>query len=141
MVHIVPSISFLKSFIKELEQGCGVVQSIRNSADTERTTFSAQVLIWSVQYQQSGDSNQWEPQTHFQSSLQQLLIIGLGGGPIYQNLLQLEQEMQEEFEIQWKGYIESLPQKLSIPILFFYFPAYIVLLFGPLITQFMEEML
>lgn len=142
MVHIVPSISFLKTFIKELEKGSAVSQSIRRACEQENTPLSTEILMWSLDFQQKGDGGLlWSPQSHYQLSFKELLKQGLQGAPVYQPLLDLENEMLIEFEIQWKSHLETLPVKLSIPMLFFFFPAYVVLLFGPLITKFMKEFL
>ena len=58
--------------------------------------------------------------------------------PILKHLENIEAEMLEEFEIQWKSYLDSLPTKLSLPLLFLFFPSYVILIFGPLIITFLQ---
>lgn len=138
MVHLVPSLSFIKNLRIHLEQGLTVNASLMTTINKEETSFSQQILFWKAQYDQ-----RTQPTADFKSVYQQsfveILIMGLEGAPIHQSLCLLEVEMEEEFERQWKAYLQTLPVKLSLPLLFFFFPAYIILLFGPLITQFLQE--
>ena len=139
MVHLVPSISFVKVLIENIEAGQSVFQAVRISAEQEQSAFSSQVYLWSLQQRNGGEQVYWQPKTHFQLSLMQILSGGLQGAPIYETLKQLLEEMELEFDQQWKRHLETMPVRLSIPLLLFFFPAYIVMLFGPLISKFVME--
>ncbi len=137
MVHIVPSISFIKQLRTQLESGLSVSSSLKKTLIIEDSLFSQEVELWWSGYR-TGHGGHWEFRTHFEKAFIEVLQQGLEGAPIHKYLLQIEQEMQEEFEIRWKSYLDSLPTKLSLPLLFLFFPSYIILIFGPLISAFLK---
>ncbi len=139
MAHIVPSISFLKTFRSALEGGVSVASALDEAIGAEKTSFSVQVYLWYCDFQKQGLSGAELFHTHYQKSFMDIVANGLSGAPVYEHLKLLEVAMEAEFERQWKAYLSTLPSKLSIPLLLFFFPAYVILLFGPLITQFLNE--
>ena len=139
MVHLVPSISFVKVLIEQLEQGQSTFQAIKATAAQEASPFATQVYLWANQQRTGGSLKLWLPKSHFQLSLMQILLNGMEGSPVYESLKELASEMEMEFELQWKRHLETLPAKLSIPLLLFFFPAYMIMLFGPLLSKFLME--
>lgn len=137
MAHIVPSISFIQDLKTNIEQGVSLQQSIQQLVNKPENTFTLKISLW-FSYFQKSDRNPVVFPTQYQKSLVEILEQGLNGAPVYEHLGMLEQEMCREFERQWKSYLESLPLKLSLPLLLFFFPAYVILLFGPLLVQFLS---
>lgn len=138
MAHIVPALGFLQQLKRGIEQGRSVHDSFTSIFETDEGPFVNKMALWFAYYKNSVE-NKVVFKTQLQKSLVEILSHGLAGAPIYEHLLILEQEMTEEFERQWKVYLEGLPAKLSLPLLLFFFPAYIILLFGPLVIQFLQE--
>lgn len=138
MAHIVPSIAFLMDIKSGIEQGVSVNESILRVLNRQKDEFGLQMALW-WSYEKNAIGNQIVFKTQYQKSLAEILHNGLQGAPIYEQLQLLEKEMSEEFERQWRGHLEALPMKLSLPLLVFFFPAYIVLMFGPLIIQLLNE--
>ena len=139
MVHIDPVISFTRALIRHMEEGRSLVSSIKMTHNEEQTPFSTKVYLWLHYHHQKQKDGPWNPSSHFQMGLQQILHEGLEGAPVYETLKQIQEEMEMEFEHQWKKHLETLPVRLSIPLLLFFFPAYLLMLFGPLLTQFIKE--
>ena len=139
MNHMVPSLSFVRDFSTGLEQGLSVLESFEQSLAKENNQFTLKMSLW-WSYEKNGVQNQVQFKTHYQKHLIEIIRNGLLGAPIYDHLCHLESEMNKEFDRQWKAYLESLPLKLSIPLLIFFFPSYIILLFGPLALQFLREL-
>ncbi len=139
MSHIVPSLSFVRNLSAGLEQGLSVLESFEQSILRDDNEFCLKMSLW-WSYEKNGVHNQVRFKTHYQKHLVEIICSGLSGAPIYDHLCHLESEMSREFDRQWKAYLESLPLKLSIPLLIFFFPSYIVLLFGPLVVQFLKEL-
>ena len=137
MGHLVPSIDFLKKIKHKLQQGNSVSQSIELSLNHLSDPFTAKVKIWWLAHQ-SNQQVEVKFKTHYQRTMISIFEEGIAGTPIYESLDYLEVEMLEEFERQWKLYLERLPSLLSLPLLFLFFPAYIILLFGPLLNQFLN---
>lgn len=137
MAHLVPSISFVSTIKTNIAQGMSVSSALESSIQREDSDFAKQMLFWKATRERGKVYRPFK--SHFQQSFLEIINSGLDGAPIYEHLCLLEAQMIQEFERQWKLYLESLPFKLSIPLLLFFFPAYIVLLFGPLIMQFLNE--
>lgn len=138
MAHIVPSLAFLGSVKSGIEQGISVSESISRSLNGQDDEYHTQMTLWWA-FEKNALANNVVFKTQYQKSLAEILHNGLLGAPIYEHLELLEKEMTEEFERQWRGYLESLPMKLSLPLLLFFFPAYVVLMFGPLIIKLLSE--
>ncbi len=139
MAHIVPSISFLKIFMGHLQSGKSVGLALDETVKEEQSEFSLQVLHWRARNQGSATPILFKACTHFQQAFFEIVGAGLEGAPVFELLVELEIEMLEEFDRQWKNYLEKLPMILSLPLLLFFFPAYVILMFGPLLTQFLNE--
>lgn len=138
MEYLVPSIAFVRDLRSQMERGQSVRSSIYEVCRQNNNSFTQKMSLWLIVHE-----NQLRTpvkfKTHLQKSLIEVLTHGLSGAPIYEHLTQLENEMNQEFERQWKAYLEALPMKLSLPLMFCFFPSYLILLFGPLIIQFLSE--
>ena len=69
-----------------------------------------------------------------------LLEKGLNGMPILSHLEDLEAEIIHSCEAEIEEHIQKLPLLLMIPIFFFLFPAYLILLFGPLLQSIVSQL-
>lgn len=137
MAHLVPSIEFVGEVISEVEQGRSVLEALERSTHSPCNDFVFKVGLW-LEYRKNSETNKVRFSSHYQQGLIEILEEGLRGAPVHEHLNVLHSEMSEEFERQWKSYLQNLPMKLSIPLLLFFFPAYVVLLFGPLVVQFLS---
>ena len=75
-----------------------------------------------------------------QQALWNLIERGAHGQPTSEALraLELEVEMATSFELE--EHLGSLPFKVLLPLLFFLFPAYLILLLGPVLRQLNQQM-
>lgn len=139
MAHIVPSIAFIQDFKKQIHNGNSVNKTIDSLCRSkEKDVFTLNITRWWLYYN-AGKSNRIVMKTDYEKMLVQVLKRGVEGAPIYEHLQLLETEMIQEFDRQWKAYLESMPFKLLAPLLLFFFPSYVILLFGPLFIQFLSE--
>jgi hypothetical protein len=138
LAHLTPSIEFVINLKSGLEQGNSLLDAFNENLNNLNDPFSKKMALWFAYYKNSMESS-IEFKSQYQKNLLEILDQGFSGAPVYEHLCLLEKEMSEEFERQWKAYLESLPLKLSLPLLFFFFPSYVILLFGPLIVQFLTE--
>lgn len=78
--------------------------------------------------------------TAHRRALAEMIASGLAGQPILSHLDELRAELERACEIEIKGHIDALPMKMLVPLLIFQFPAFLILLFGPLVGRFVEEL-
>lgn len=71
--------------------------------------------------------------------LLRLMDRGLQGDSIYATLQQLEGEVQEAVRGEIDTYVATLPIKMLIPLLLLQFPAFLILLFGPLLGDLLRS--
>lgn len=69
-----------------------------------------------------------------------LLESGYAGAPVLRELRALKSETLEQLELDLKNHVERLPLKMLLPLLLLMFPAFLILLFGPMMTQLLSVM-
>lgn len=138
MEGLAPPLELLMSVKRAIEKGLSVKVGIVDYLKRSNGEFAVVVTRWFGLLQQGQD-----PQACRQvlSSIHRrtlLLVLerGLRGEPIYSMLLQLEEEMIEACHEEITNKIAKLPFLLLIPLLLFQFPAFLLLLFGPLLQNF-----
>lgn len=73
-------------------------------------------------------------------ALMDLLSLALAGQPILPHLEELKIELMSAVDLEIKEHMELLPIKMLLPLLLLQFPAFLLLLFGPLLTRLIEEL-
>ncbi len=72
-------------------------------------------------------------------ALLELAATGMSGQPISSHLKELQTEIENAADHQIREHLEMLPIRMLVPLLLFQFPAFLILLFGPLIRRLIEE--
>ncbi len=72
--------------------------------------------------------------------LLELIASGLAGLSIQNQLKEIQIEIERGMDLEIKRHIELLPLKMMIPLLLFQFPAFLLLLFGPILNQLLKEL-
>jgi hypothetical protein len=78
--------------------------------------------------------------TPFRRSLAEITIMGLAGQSVLSHLEELRIEIERACEIEIKRHLDLLPLKMLVPLLLFQFPAFLLLLFGPLLSRLVQEL-
>ncbi len=78
--------------------------------------------------------------SHFAQSFWDLIERGLAGQPAFEALGILECEVEKAAERELDAHLASLPFKVLIPLLIFQFPAYLMLLLGPILRELSAKM-
>jgi hypothetical protein len=78
--------------------------------------------------------------SHYQRALIDLVERGCGGQPTLDHLCALEDEIEKAAQAELELHIATLPFKVLIPLLLFQFPAYLILLLGPLLRELSSQM-
>jgi len=67
-----------------------------------------------------------------------LLEAGKRGSSVLTEWRVLRREVEAQLEMDLKGHVESLPLKMLMPLLLLLFPAFLILLFGPIVRAFLS---
>jgi hypothetical protein len=73
-------------------------------------------------------------------ALLEVVACGLSGQSIMSHLDEIREEMMSATEFEIREHLEILPLKMLMPLLMLQFPAFLLLLFGPLLRHLIEEL-
>ncbi len=135
------SLTILLYFVIELqnslENGENLNRALKKYTLKHQNEFSIWIKVWLFN-KKNGISN-----TNHENLLKNphkkavvyILERGIEGLSILSTLKSIQIEVEEELELEINKHISSLPFKLLIPIFIFQFPAYMVLLLGPILSN------
>lgn len=141
MDHIAPPLQLIAYVKRSIETGQSVRSGVLGFVRGERTTFAKDVSKWLASLDQglSTASLLSAHSSQYRRSLLELLERGLRGESIYVYICQLEQETIEACQDEINRKLAKLPFLLLCPLLLLQFPAFLMLLFGPLLDNFFHS--
>lgn len=140
MENISPSLTLLLDVRAALDSGFSVRTGIIQFLQTKQTSFHPTIALWFAKLDHQQDIQELLRPLHpCRRALLLILEKGLNGIPVQNALIELEKEIVASCELEMETQIQTMPIKLLIPLLFFMFPAYLILLFGPLIEIFLKN--
>ncbi len=71
----------------------------------------------------------------YRRALLELVASGLKGVPIANSLRELEIEVTRACENELEAFISALPMKTMLSLMLIQFPAFLILVFGPILTE------
>ena len=141
MENLAPPLELLMEVRFQIEKGNPVKKGILSYIEQDRKDpWRQYLLIWLKEIEQS---RKFEINSK-KISLQRkhcLIILGRGivGESIHAQLCSLEEELFRAATAEVEEYISILPIKSLIPLLFFQFPALLMLILGPLLSSFFAQ--
>lgn len=141
MENLAPPLELLMEVRFQIEKGNPVKKGILSYIDQDRKDSWRQFLhIWLKEIEQK---RKFEMDS-YKISLQRkhcLMILGRGlmGESIHAQLCNIEEELFRSATAEVEEYVATLPIKSLIPLLFFQFPALIIMILGPLLSSFFAQ--
>lgn len=143
MESLAPPFKCLLEVRWNLENGHSVRSALHLYLRKVEDKFSLKVADWLILRDQGRPHH--ELQRHFRTLHQRALIEvlhqGLSGLPILNRIHELESEMQKASEDQIQRHLARLPFIALIPVILIQFPAFLWVLFTPLLHQFTHGMM
>lgn len=139
MEDINPTLRLIMSLREGLENGQPVRQSLQNFLSSEPGLLAKQLQKWWI-LKNSEQNPELKAFTLSQRALLQLIDRGFKGESIGTALVLLEQEVVEKCEGEIDEYVQALPIKCMIPLLLMIFPAYLLILLGPLVEELLRSL-
>lgn len=78
--------------------------------------------------------------THYQNAFWEVIERALAGQPVTDALKSLEEEILIAAQSELDKHVLTLPFKALVPLLFFQFPAFLVVLLGPLLRELQSQL-
>jgi len=142
MDSLAPPLRALLGIKLKIQSGISTRESIREYVkETLDCHFAQDLGLWL--FQMESENNEISPKifTHpFRKMLIEVLTQGLEGEQILKSLEILETEMIEASHRDLDNQLQKLPFILMMPLLFLQLPAFLLLIFGPLLSKLLNEL-
>jgi hypothetical protein len=103
--------------------------------------FHRDLQRWFLSFEQmTTESNLQWPQNIYRQSLFHVLGQGLKGQPIHAALQDLEREFEAAAKDDVERHLQLLPLKVLLPLLLLQFPAFLLILLGPILTDLLQRL-
>lgn len=143
MESLSPSLKCLYSIKRCLAQGLSLFEALKQFVEQCDSPFSVSLMIW-LNYFESNNLENF-PDQRWSSNYQPMLIesfrMGLTGCPIEERIDQLILEVEAAHRLEVDEFITLLPLKALMPVFLFQFPAFLLLIFGPVLSEFFKGVL
>lgn len=142
MENVAPSLQLILHVKRAIEIGDSVRSGVLAFIAEDDSDYAKDVSKWISFVDQRLDIEGLlhKQCSQFRRSLLELLARGLRGESIYLYLCQLEQETIEACQDEIGRKLTKLPFLLLAPLLLMQFPAFLLLLFGPLLENFFHSL-
>lgn len=120
-----------------LESGQSVMRIIKKIHMRERNEMSSDLSIVLAAFER-GELAKLPQKTNerlYRRALLELIESGLRGEPILVQIKELEMELLKACQADVEKYVASLPMRAMIPLMLIQFPAFLLLLLGPIVSQ------
>lgn len=120
-----------------LEKGESLRLGIKNYLSKNRSPFANEFQIWFLRYERGVPveiGSEWNKNA-YRRTLLQTIKAGLEGQSIHEPLSALVEELFSASIDELEEEVRLRPVKLLIPVLVFQFPAYLLLLLGPVLQK------
>lgn len=100
--------------------------------------FRQDILHLLLHFERYGTSVgiKFQCRSSYRREILHLVAQGVAGEPIHARLLELEEEIKRACDDEIERFVALLPVRALLPLLLIQFPAFLLLLFGPIIEEF-----
>ena len=141
MVCLAPPLKAVLEIRLQIEYGVSVPQAIRAYAQRNKDElFSKELAFWLFAKEAGKNYHKDIFNRPYRKHLLELLSRGLKGEPILSALIDFEQDLIFASSEDMEQYLQKLPFISLIPLMIFAFPAFFLLLAGPLILDLLSAL-
>lgn len=137
-----PVLESVRDLRWRISSGQPMSEALRAHLEHTRTDFAQSLREWWALSNQGRKPTAEKERfrTHYQRAAIQLIERGCRGEPTLEHLAALEDEIELAATNELELFLAGLPFKVLLPLLFFQFPAYLVLLLGPVLRELTRQM-
>lgn len=143
MESLAPPLAVLIHVRWEMERGHSLREAVRNHLQTHPTDgFTLVLRDWVVRksHGQATKDLVHSLKSPYRRAVLDVFERGWDGEPIIEAIEDLDQEIQSAALAELDLFIASLPFRAMLPLLCLQFPAYLLLLLGPIFTELIHSM-
>lgn len=136
MVGLAPPLKAVLEIRLQMENGVSVSQAVRKYSQRNLDEpFAKNLGLWLFAKETGKNREEQNFNTFYRRRLVELLDGGLKGEPILEALCDLEEDLIFAANEDLEQHLQKLPFVSLIPLLLFEFPAFFLLLTGPLLLN------
>ena len=141
MDTLAPPLKALLNIKLQIQAGTSTRESIyKYIKENTGCSFARDLSDWIFQIESGGRPSLDHFQKTYRKMLIEILTRGLEGDQILKSLSALEEEMITASQIDMDRQIQKLPLLTMIPLLFLQLPAFLILVFGPLLMKIIHQL-
>lgn len=139
----------LLRFVYQLEAGfrrfqdlrAAVLDALEHRAD-EESPFRSELLRFVGRVESREDVRGLIERTAspYRRALYLIILDGFNGQPVFERLSELKADLEDQAELDIESHIDRLPLLMLAPLLLLQFPAFLILLLGPIASHFLEAL-
>ncbi len=133
-----PLLHAIREIRWSLSTGISTKESVAGYLANTHDSLSAQIRHAWIAHQQGVEPPRFA--TFRSQALWHLIERGLNGQPIHEALHTLEHDVESAAIDLLDGHLARLPLKILLPLLFLQFPAYLLILLGPVLREISTQM-
>lgn len=141
MENLAPPLDLLLNIKMKLSNGESLRMALQNYLSEENEAFRKTTTSW-LYFKTHNDLEAIRIYQSIKSPYRKILLdilwTGLQGNSILIRLEELEKDLVQACKMEIEKKIQVLPIKVLIPLLLFQFPAFLILLLGPIFRNFLE---
>ena len=142
MEGLAPPLKCLLEIETRLQNGESVRTGIQKYLEQDIDAFTEDVRKLFFAYEQGRTASEVinSVKSVYRVALLEVLLQGLEGQPILNRIQELKIKIMDASESEIKEVLALLPLKLLVPLLLFQFPAFLLMLFGPIMRHLIGEL-
>lgn len=136
MEGLAPTLQLCLEVRLAIECGEPIMSALKSILPSLDKELSSQLLKMILDYEQTGQVDVRCVQNYgtYRGALLLILAQGLNGEPILSRLAEIEPEIRMICSEEIEKYIAALPLRAMLPVLLIQFPAFLILLLGPILN-------
>lgn len=135
-----PLLTAVREIRWRISSGRSMREAMRMHLDRTHNSFAQTLREWWTLKAQGRPAGLEKFKTHYQRAFLSLVDRGCAGQPTLEHLTALETEIERAAESELELHVATLPFKMLVPLLLFQFPAYLILLLGPVLRELTRQM-
>ncbi|MEO0336757.1 MAG: hypothetical protein AAF202_10195 [Pseudomonadota bacterium] len=132
MAYIAEPLELVVNLKLELGKGNGFKPALHYSLNRLQGPFCEDVKVWLQEREKGLSRTEQICRSPIRRQLLSLISIGLEGAPVLDSLSVLEDHIKDVCLEDVNAHLDRLPMLLSLPLVFCFLPAYIMLIVGPI---------
>lgn len=133
MENIAPPLRLVMSLRRSIENGDSMASALRKYLGQSEDDLTSEITKLLLQQPLTSEDREKHSFSPCREALFTVIQSGLAGQSVFAPLVQLEKEILALSYIDIEKTIQKIPLQLIWPVLFMQFPAYLMLLLGPLL--------